>query len=128
MITRGYCDSIEFVPESIEEFIDIESQLHFYRNNQKSVGASIECWIRDWMEWHIENVDSDLKEFLSELRLWETFRTIVEFFNSPDGRWDDMTFWAELSASSLTPKTLNLMQRALWIREERCKEYLREEA
>ena len=127
MITKTYSESIEFQPENIEEFIEIESLLYYYQHDRKHVSASIECWIRDWMEWHVKNIDPNLGKFMKEQRMWDTFPTIVDFFNSPDDRWDDMTFWAELSAANLTQDTLNLMGRALQIREERCKEYLREE-
>lgn len=127
MHIRTYSDGIEFHPENIEEFIEIESLLYYYQHDQKHVSASIECWIRDWMEWHVKNIKPNLDNFLSELRVWNTFALIVDFFNSPDDRWDDMTFWAELSAANLTKDALNLMGRALQIREDLCKDYLRGE-
>ena len=127
MITKSYSGSIEFQPEDIEEFIEIESLLYYYQHDRKHVSASIECWIRDWMEWHVKNIRPDLDAFLSDLRTWNLFASIVDFFNSPDDRWDDMTPWSELSSATLTQDTLNLMGRAIQIREERCKDYLREE-
>lgn len=124
-VTRRFGE-IEFIPETIEEYLDIEN-MAYYNENGAFAKPVIETWMRDWMEWHVKNVDPNVKKFIGELLGWGFYHVVVEFFSSPDDRWDDMTFWAELSAANLTKDSLNLMGRALQIREERCKDYLKEE-
>lgn len=115
---------IEFMPETIEEYLDIENMV-YYNENGAFPRPIVEAWMRDWMEWHVKNFDPDVKKFISSLMGWGFYHLVIEFFSSPDDCWDDMTFWVELSGADLSKDTLNLMGRALQIREDLCKDYLK---